>query len=86
MHRQLQETEVYSKLYYKSRIKPVVREHLSIAGSVDHAINIVKSTTKNLWIAEDEEIKRAVAAEIARARNVVIPSGEVQRTTQQYQE
>ena len=84
----LQETEVYSKLFYDERIEPVVRDRLNNMGPQDKAISIVKSVTKELWDAEDMETKAAVAAKVAKAQDVAIenePDNDSVRTPREYQ-
>jgi len=86
--RRLQATEIYSKLYYKDRILPVVRKRLeSIEDHSGPIIGIIREVTKELWCDEDVETRNEVAAKTAQ-QDIVEDDGEedLQRTPQQYQE
>ena len=85
--RRLQDTEIYSKLYYKDRILPVVRQRL--ASMEDHKgpiIQIIREVTKDLWSEENAEIRAEVAAKmeekLCEGKN---DNEDAQRTPQQYQ-
>lgn len=85
----LQETEVYSKLYYKSHIEPAIHNHLKNSAPGTKAISIVKEVTKALWKDEDEETKAEVAKVVANALDMPIEPEEgdsSEWTAQQYQE
>jgi CRISPR/Cas system-associated protein endoribonuclease Cas2 len=86
-HRRLQETEVYSKLFYNDRIEDVVRERLKTAGPDVSAISVTKSVTKELFEGEDEETRAMVAAKVAEARDLPIENNidDLERTPKQYQ-
>jgi hypothetical protein len=55
---------MYSKLYYKDRIMPVVRTRVE-DGQKGPFIQVVKDVTKELFSVEDEEIKAEIAAKVA---------------------
>jgi phage tail tube protein FII len=86
LRRRLQETEVYSKLYYDARVASVVREQLKSSGPTVKAISVVKRVTREMWDNEDEETKRVVAEAVAKAQEVPIEEDVSERTAQQYQE
>jgi hypothetical protein len=89
LRRRLQEVEVYSKLYYDSRVEPAVHEALKNLEPGIPPLSIVKQVMRKLWDAEDVETKQAVAEKVARAQEVAIEPGKCdtsQRTAQQYQE
>jgi hypothetical protein len=75
---------VYSKLYYESRIEPVVREHLKTSDSDVASLSIIKKVTKQVWEGEDAETQAEVAAKVAKAQEAPIEQDEG-RTPQQYQ-
>lgn len=83
--RRLQETEMYSKLYYESRVEPAVREHLKTSDSDVAGLSIIRKVTKQVWEGENAETKAEVAAKVAKAQEVAIEPDE-SRTPQQYQE
>src|SRR4051812_44181098 len=78
--RQLQDTEVYSKLFYESKLKSIVEAE--IAGEpLTHGKRLVKvvEVTKREWARESEEIKKEVRAkkeELEKDRKPV-PAGEL---------
>ena len=81
----LQEAEVYSKLYYKSRVEPAVCEHLKTLDSDVADLSIIRKVTRQVWEGEDTETKVEVAARVAKVQEVAIEPDE-NRTPQQYQE
>jgi hypothetical protein len=86
--RRLQDTEIYSKLYYKDRILPVVRERLeSIKDHKGPIIQIIREVTKDLWSNENPDIRAEVATKMEE-QVLEQENGEedAQRTPQQYQE
>lgn len=91
--RRLQETEVYSKLYYKDRILPAVQDRLKTAGEQNGPlIKLIKEVTRELFADEDAETKAIVAKEWAALPELpdADANGEdggngLQRTPQQYQ-
>lgn len=84
----LQETEVYSKLYYNDRILPAVQRRLkTIKDHKGPIINVVKEVTKELWAVEEAEIRENVAAKMAeQVLDEGDNEGDMPRTPQQYQE
>jgi hypothetical protein len=62
--RRLQETEVYSKLYYRDRILPAVQDGLKTAGEHNGPlIKLIEEVTMELFAEEDAETKGIVAKE-----------------------
>ena len=84
-HRRLQEAEVYLKLYYESRIEPVVREHLKTSDSDVTSLSIIRKVTKEVWEGEDAETQAEVVAKVAKVQEAAIEPDKG-RTPQQYQE
>ena len=84
MHRRLQETEIYSRLYYKDRIAPIVNERRKALGADVKSILVVKGVTKELWDNEELDVKEVVAKERAKAQTLEPDVPE--RTPQQFQE
>jgi hypothetical protein len=86
----LQETEVYSKLYYKDRISAGVAERIKTLGQGrPPTIKVIREVTKELYEGEEDEIKMAVATRMAAAQVEAAEVGaaeEPPRTPQQYQE
>jgi hypothetical protein len=70
--RKLQGPELYSKLHYTERIKPVVTERLSTLvtiGKVTRAerLEVIKSVTRDIYEDETEEVKADIAVKVAAA-------------------
>ena len=86
--RRLQDTEIYSRLYYNDRILPVVCERLkSIKDHKGPIIQIIREVTKDLWSNENPDIRVEVATKMEE-QVLEQENGEedAQRTPQQYQE
>lgn len=89
--RRHQITEIYSKLYYKERILPSVRERVEELGeNAGQMISIIRDVTAKLYETEDEEIKAVVEARMAELKALNSTDNEeaedASRTPQQYQE
>lgn len=89
--RRHQETEIYSKLFYKDRILPEVRKRLdSLGESHGPMITIIRDVTMEMYEKEDAETKAAVALKIVEAKCVDVDGEDVssglQRTPAQYQQ
>lgn len=67
-HCLLQETEVYSKLYYSKCINPTVGERMKSVGPDVAVISIGKDVTEMLWDAEDAEVKALIATKVAESQ------------------
>lgn len=65
--RTLQQSEMYSKLYW-GKIKPKVQEEIDEARTTTRGekLNIVKRVTKDMWDAESEEVKAVVITKLAQ--------------------
>src|ERR1700683_3009651 len=88
LRRQLQETEVYLKLFYDECIEPVVCECLKNTMPHAKAITIIRSVDRELWDVEDIETRIAVATEVAKVQEVPIedePDDDSECTPEQYQ-
>lgn len=80
---------MYSKLFYDSRVEPVVREYLKTSDPEEEQLSITRKMTKQLWENEDDETKVAMAVAIDNARAAAIEPAEgdgSERTPQEYQE
>jgi hypothetical protein len=85
--RQLKGQEMYSKLYYSTKIQPVVEETLKEKGKLPKGekLNIIKQITKELYLAESEEVKSEVQEKIdERAREAKTAECAAERTADQY--
>jgi hypothetical protein len=56
--------KVYSEMYYKERIQPLVKAALQ-EGGWKGKIALIQKVTKDMWEEEDEETKGAVRSKIA---------------------
>lgn len=96
-HQKAQATETYSKLHYNSRIKPTVQECLGLlkeAAKVEGTVvnrkeilAVVKTTTRNVYEDESDEVKAEVAAhmKLAQTPRDEEDGAERVRTPQEYQ-
>ena len=75
--RQLQDTQVYSKLFYQSKLKPIVEAETSGASNAERLAKIV-DITKREWANESDEVKAQVRAmkDDISARSVDVSSPE----------
>ena len=87
--RQLKDYEMYSKLYYDEKIKPLVEEVEEELGSMElskgEKLNLRKRIAKDLYEGEDEDVKELVIAKLKeRAKVMEDKKSEVDRTPLQY--
>ncbi|KAH9836853.1 uncharacterized protein C8Q71DRAFT_858050 [Rhodofomes roseus] len=75
--RALQPTEVYSRKYYKDRVKPLVDDALK-SGNYDKParLNLIKRLTRETYEGEDPDIKAEVEAEVLAAKQELTESGD----------
>ncbi|TFY57514.1 hypothetical protein EVJ58_g6971 [Rhodofomes roseus] len=75
--RALQATEVYSRKYYKDRVKPLVDDALK-SGDYDKTarLNLIKRLTRETYEDESPEIKAEVEAEVLAARQELVESSD----------
>ncbi len=60
--RALKAEEVYSQLYYKDRVKPLVDERKAGVSSRSEVLRIIKDTTKELFATASSEVRVEVSA------------------------
>ncbi|PBK84917.1 hypothetical protein ARMGADRAFT_1036841 [Armillaria gallica] len=60
----LKAEEVYSQLYYKDRVKPLVDEQKAGVSSRSEVLRIIKDTTKELFAIESLEVRTEVSAQM----------------------
>jgi hypothetical protein len=89
--RQLKDYEMYSKLYYDEKIKPLVEEVESeLAGSMElskgEKLNLRKRIARDLYEGEDEDVKVLVIAKLKERAKVLEnqKNDDVDRTPEQY--
>lgn len=88
--RQLKDYEMYSKLYYDEKIKPLVEEVEEELGSMElskgEKLNLRKRIAKDLYEGEDEDVKELVNAKLKERAKVMEDqkNNETDRTPEQY--
>lgn len=88
--RQLQGQEMYSKLYYSTKIQPVVEETLKEKlqkGMLPRGekLNIIKQITREMYLAESEDVKFEVQEKLdERSREAETAECTAERTADQY--
>src|SRR4051812_35893904 len=86
--RQLQDTEVYSKLFYESKLKHIVNEE-TIGKSLNRTEKLAKivEVTKWEWALESDEVKAEVKAKKEELQNERKPdlSSDLTPSPEQYQ-
>ncbi|KAG6839930.1 hypothetical protein C0991_010264 [Blastosporella zonata] len=63
-----QVTEIYSDLYYQSKIAPIVKEETPPGANHKEQLNIVKCITQTLWEAEENDVMEIVHARLAELK------------------
>lgn len=66
LHRRLQSTEAYIRLYYDSRIMDPVRRQMADTGFKGPMIHLIRKIAKEMYEAEDSETQEAVEAYIEK--------------------
>ncbi|SJL07020.1 uncharacterized protein ARMOST_10363 [Armillaria ostoyae] len=69
--RALKAEELYSQKYYESRVKPVVDEKKKDAMSQGEILNMVKTTMKEMFAAEAEDIREEILTEVKEQPSLV---------------
>ncbi|KAH7904321.1 hypothetical protein BJ138DRAFT_1119526 [Hygrophoropsis aurantiaca] len=66
--RDLNQIEVYSKLHYEEKVKPMVENEISEKGLVDvgERLRCIKTLTAEMYKQEGEDVKASVKAEMIR--------------------
>jgi hypothetical protein len=88
--RQLKDYEMYSKLYYEEKIKPLVEDVEKELGSIElskgEKLNLRKRIAKDLYEGEDEDVKELVIAKLKERAKVFEDqkNDDVDRTPVQY--
>ncbi|KAF8805688.1 hypothetical protein BYT27DRAFT_7258051 [Phlegmacium glaucopus] len=88
--RQLKDYEMYSKLYYDEKIKPLVEEVENELGSMElskgEKLNLRKRIARDLYEGEDEDVKELVNAKLKERAKVMEDrkNDDVDRTPEQY--
>jgi hypothetical protein len=90
--RQLKDYEMYSKLYYDEKIKPLVEEvenelrDGSMELSKGEKLNLRKRIARDLYEGEDEDVKELVIAKLKERAKVMEDqkNDDVDRTPVQY--
>ena len=87
--RQLKDYEMYSKLYYDEKVKPIVEEVEGELGSMElskgEKLNLRKRITRDLYDGEDEDVKEVVIAKLKeRAKVMEDQKNDLDRTPLQY--
>ena len=88
--RQLKDYEMYSKLYYEEKIKPIVEEVENELGSMElskgEKLNLRKRIARDLYDGEDEDVKELVIAKLKERAKVIEDQkdDDVDRTPVQY--
>ena len=86
---QLKDYEMYSKLYYDEKIKPIVEEVEDELGSMDlskgEKLNLRKRIARDLYDGEDDDVKELVIAKLKkRAKVMGDQKNDLDRTPAQY--
>ena len=87
---QLKDYEMYSKLYYEEKIKPIVEEVENELGSMElskgEKLNLRKRIARDLYDGEDEDVKELVIAKLKERAKVIEDQkdDDVDRTPVQY--
>lgn len=89
--RRLQATEMYSKLYYKERILPVIQQRTrDVTETTAPMITIIREVTSELYANKDAETKAIVASKMAEAEALSVDPDDgadgLRRTARQFQE
>jgi hypothetical protein len=70
--RQLKDYEMYSKLFYDDKIKSIVEEVENELGSMElskgEKLNLHKRITKDLYEAEDDDVKELVITKLKESQ------------------
>ena len=88
--RQLKDYEMYSKMYYDEKIKPLVEEvEKELDGSMElskgEKLNLRKRIARDLYEGEDDDIKERVIAKLKeRSKAMEDQKDDVDRTPVQY--
>jgi hypothetical protein len=85
----LKDYEMYSKLFYDDKIKSIVEEVENELGSMElskgEKLNLRKRITKDLYEAEDDDVKELVITKLKERANVMDQKNDdVARTPKQY--
>ncbi|KAK0458722.1 uncharacterized protein EV420DRAFT_1678670 [Desarmillaria tabescens] len=81
--RALKPVELYSHKYYKSRVKPFVDEKKKGATTQGEVLNIVKETTREMFVSEPEEIRQEILTE-AKEQPPLVPAKDGIMTPEMY--
>ncbi len=79
----LKAEELYSQKYYESRVKPVVDEKKKGATSRGEVLNIMKTTTKEMFAAEAEDIREEILTEV-KEQPALVPKKDGVMTPKMY--
>ena len=88
--RQLKDYEMYSKMYYEEKIKPIVEEVENELGSMElskgEKLNLRKRIARDLYDGEDDDVKELVIAKLKERAKVMEDKkdDDVDRTPVQY--
>ena len=88
--RQLKDYEMYSKLFYDDKIKSIVEEVEKELGSMEltkgEKLNMCKRITKDLYEAEDDDVKELVTAKLKERAKAMADQkiDDVDHTPKQY--
>ena len=86
--RQLKDYEMYSKLYYDEKIKPIVEEVEEELGSMElskgEKLNLRKRIARDLYEGEDEDVKKVVIAKLKEKAKAMEDQKNDDRTPEQY--
>ena len=90
--RQLKDYEMYSRMYYDEKIKPIVEEVEKELGNMElskgEKLNLRKRIARDLYDGEDEDVKALVTAKVKERAKVTVTDQEdendVDRTPVQY--
>ena len=87
----MKDYEMYSKLYYDEKIKPLVEEVENELGSMElskgEKLNLCKRIARDLYEGEDEDVKELVIAKLKERAKVMEDQkddDDVDRTPVQY--
>ena len=85
----MKDYEMYSKLYYDEKIKPIVEEVEDELGSMDlskrEKLNLRKRIARDLYDGEDDDVKELVIAKLKeRAKVMEDQKNNLDRTPAQY--
>jgi len=83
--RQLKPEEMYSKMFYKSKIKPRVDRTDTKNMAKGEKLNLVKKLTREMYEAEEESVKLQVLEKLEeRAKSMEVAALDDEATPEQY--